>query len=81
MTSLPDTPQTRVGAAERDAAAERLQQAYAEERITGEEMEQRLQQALTATTRAELDLVTADLPADPRAAADTTATLATGGGR
>ncbi|MFJ5922975.1 DUF1707 domain-containing protein [Kitasatospora sp. NPDC092948] len=81
MTSLPDNPQTRVGAAERDAAAERLQQAYAEERLTGEEMEQRLQQALTATTRAELDLVTADLPADPRGAADTTATLATGGGR
>ncbi|WP_404868961.1 DUF1707 domain-containing protein [Kitasatospora griseola] len=80
MTSLPDTPQTRVGAAERDAAAERLQQAYAEERITHEEMEQRLQQALTATTRAELDLVTADLPADPRGDADT-ATLAAGGGR
>ncbi|MFD8478757.1 DUF1707 domain-containing protein [Kitasatospora sp. NPDC059673] len=80
MTSLPDSPQTRVGAAERDAAAERLQQAYAEERITHEEMEQRLQQALTATTRAELDLVTADLPADRPAAADT-ATLTAGGGR
>ncbi|MFF0294261.1 DUF1707 domain-containing protein [Kitasatospora sp. NPDC004614] len=80
MTSLPDTPQARVGSAERDATTERLQQAYAEERITHEEMEQRLQQALTATTRAELDLVTADLPAD-RPAGDDTATIATGGGR
>ncbi|MGW4383788.1 DUF1707 SHOCT-like domain-containing protein [Kitasatospora sp. NPDC004531] len=80
MTSLPDTPQTRVGTAERDAAAERLQQAYAEERITREEMEQRLQQALTATTRGELDLVTADLPAGPPADADAV-TIATAGGR
>ncbi|OKJ11857.1 DUF1707 SHOCT-like domain-containing protein [Kitasatospora sp. CB01950] len=79
MTSLPDSPQTRVGAAERDAAAERLQQAYAEERITHEEMEQRLQQALTATTRTELDLATADLPASP--SDDDTATIATAGGR
>ncbi|MFD8596426.1 DUF1707 domain-containing protein [Kitasatospora sp. NPDC059646] len=81
MTSLPNGPHTRVGAAERDAAAARLQQAYAEERITHEEMEQRLQQALTAATRAELDLVTADLPADRPDAADSTATIAAAGGR
>ncbi|WP_341865397.1 DUF1707 SHOCT-like domain-containing protein [Kitasatospora cheerisanensis] len=81
MTSLPDGPHIRVGAAERDAAADRLQQAYAEERISREEMEQRLQQALTAATRAELDLVTADLPAGRPAEDDSAATIATAGGR
>ncbi|RKE20696.1 DUF1707 domain-containing protein [Streptomyces sp. TLI_171] len=78
MTSQPDSPQTRIGAAERDATVDRLQQAYTEERITQDELEQRVHQALTATTRADLAPLLDDLPA---AAPATTATLTAAAGR
>ena len=48
---------------ERDAAAQRLQVAFAEQRLTDEEFDQRIRAALTARTTAELDQLTADLPA------------------
>jgi hypothetical protein len=52
--------------AERDAAAQRLQVAFAEQRLTDDEFDHRIRDALTARTRAELDLLTADLPAASR---------------
>jgi Domain of unknown function (DUF1707) len=48
---------------ERDAATQRLQAAFAEHRLTDEEFDQRVRNALTARTTAELDRLTADLPA------------------
>ncbi len=47
---------------ERDAATQRLQVAFAEHRLTDEEFDQRVRQALTARTTSELDILTADLP-------------------
>jgi len=47
---------------ERDAAAERLQVAFAEGRLTDSEFDQRMRSALTARTRAELAGLVADLP-------------------
>ena len=49
--------------ADRDAAAQRLQVAFAEHRLTDDEFDQRIRVALTARTTAELDRLTADLPA------------------
>ncbi|HYK32602.1 MAG TPA: DUF1707 domain-containing protein [Streptosporangiaceae bacterium] len=48
--------------AERDAAAQRLQVAFAESRLTDDEFDHRIRAALTARTTAELDRLTADLP-------------------
>jgi Domain of unknown function (DUF1707) len=47
---------------ERDAAAERLQIAFAEGRLTDSEFDQRMRSALIARTRAELAGLVADLP-------------------
>lgn len=55
--------------ADRDATAQRLQVAFAEQRLTDDEFDQRIRTALAARTTAELDLLTADLPAPPRAQA------------
>jgi len=48
---------------ERDATAQRLQVAFAEQRLTDDEFDERIRAALTARTTAELDKLTADLPA------------------
>jgi hypothetical protein len=48
---------------EREAATRRLQEAFAEHRLTDDEFDQRVRRALTARTTAELDGLTADLPA------------------
>jgi len=53
---------TLVSDAERDAAAERLQVAFAEGRLADTEFDQRMRSALTARTRADLAGVTEDLP-------------------
>jgi hypothetical protein len=50
--------------AERDATAQRLQVAFAEQRLTDEEFDHRIRAALTARTTGDLDQLTADLPAD-----------------
>lgn len=55
-------PDLRVGDAERDAAAERLRESYAEGRLTLDEFNERLSAALAATTERELSQVTRDLP-------------------
>jgi len=63
MTS-PDTGSGMLASnAERDAAAQRLQVAFAEQRLTDDEFDYRIRTALTARTTAELELLTADLPA------------------
>jgi uncharacterized protein DUF1707 len=58
----------RASDAERDAAIERLSEATGDGRLTLEEFSQRMDRATTARTRAELDRLTADLPADVAAA-------------
>src|SRR5690349_3207815 len=47
---------------EREAATRRLQEAFAEHRLTDDEFDQRIRRALTARTTAELDGLTDDLP-------------------
>jgi hypothetical protein len=59
MSSVSDL---RVGDAERDAAAERLRESYAQGRLTMDEFNSRLSAALSATTRRELSQLTRDLP-------------------
>jgi hypothetical protein len=54
---------TRASDAERRSIAERLKQASIEGRLTLDEFGDRMGQALAARTRAELDALTADLPA------------------
>lgn len=49
--------------AERDAVAQRLQVAFAEQRLTDDEFDHRIRVALTARTTTELAQLTADLPA------------------
>jgi hypothetical protein len=58
-------PDLRASDSERDAAAERLRLAAGEGRLTLDELADRLDAALKATTRAELEPLTADLPAAP----------------
>jgi Domain of unknown function (DUF1707) len=58
-----DPSHVLVSNAERDAAAQRLQVAFAEQRLTDDEFDQRIRAALTARTAGELDRLTADLPA------------------
>jgi hypothetical protein len=48
---------------DRDAVAQRLQQAFAERRLDDDEFDDRMRAALTARTSADLDRLTGDLPA------------------
>jgi hypothetical protein len=59
----------RVGDAERDAAATQLREHYADGRLTLDELNERLDQAFAARTRADLNTVTRDLPYISRPAA------------
>jgi hypothetical protein len=59
----------RVGDAEREAAAAQLRDHYADGRLTLEELNERLDQAFAAKTRADLSALTRDLPVTPRPAA------------
>jgi hypothetical protein len=52
----------RVGDAERDAAAERLRESFAQGRLTMDEFNDRVSAALAATTQRELTQLTRDLP-------------------
>jgi hypothetical protein len=62
------SPPIRVSDQDRDAVAERLKLAFAERRLDDGEFDERMRAALTARTSAELDTLTADLPAAARAA-------------
>jgi Domain of unknown function (DUF1707) len=59
----------RVGDADRDATAAELREHYASGRLTLEELNERLDQAFAAKTRADLNAVMRDLPSTGRAAA------------
>ncbi|MGW5864092.1 DUF1707 SHOCT-like domain-containing protein [Streptomyces sp. NPDC055239] len=78
MTSMPEKPSPRISEGVRDAAVQRLQEAYAEGHITHEEMDERLHQALTAKAHSDLESALASLPAQD---AGTTSTIAAAGGR
>ncbi|WP_343240275.1 DUF1707 domain-containing protein [Streptomyces sp. SID14515] len=78
MTSLRRSDSTRVGEDDRESAVRRVREAYAEERISHEEMDDCLGQVLAATTHGELAAALDPLPAeDP----GTTSTIAAAGGR
>jgi hypothetical protein len=59
------TPELRVADTDREQVAERLRRAAGEGRLTVDELDERLDAAFAARTRAELDRLVADLPADP----------------
>ena len=63
VAKTPEAGSMRASNAERDAVAGRLQDAFAEGRLDDDEFDQRMRQALTAKTHAELDVVLTDLPA------------------
>ncbi|WP_138966016.1 DUF1707 domain-containing protein [Streptomyces sp. YIM 121038] len=71
-------PSTLIGDGDREAAATRLQEAYADGYIAHEEMDDRLQRALTARTREDLAAALASLP-EP--AAEAASTISAGSGR
>src|ERR1700736_3932823 len=59
----------RVGDADRDAVATQLREHYADGRLTLEELNERLDQAFAAKTKADLNTVMRDLPQAMRPAA------------
>jgi hypothetical protein len=69
---------TRASDAEREAVVARLRDAASEGRLTVEELAERIDAAYAATTRAELEPLTADLPDVPMSTA-TAAVPASGG--
>jgi hypothetical protein len=71
--SPPELDSVRASDSERDAAAGRLQAAFAEGRLNDAEFDERMRTALTARTRADLARLMTDLPAD--APADAPAAL------
>jgi DUF1707 SHOCT-like domain len=58
-------PELRASHADRDRAAEILRVAAGDGRLTSEELDERLEAALSARTNSELAALTADLPAGP----------------
>jgi hypothetical protein len=78
VTSLPEDPLSLIREDDRDTAVQRLQDAYAEGHISHEEMDERLDQVLTAGKHGELVSALASLPAER---AGTTSTIAAAGGR
>ncbi|MFD4025694.1 DUF1707 domain-containing protein [Streptomyces sp. NPDC058576] len=78
MTTPQRNAASRVGEDDRESAVRRVREAYAEERISHEEMGERLDRVLAATTHGELVSALDPLPAeDP----GTTSTIAAAGGR
>jgi Domain of unknown function (DUF1707) len=63
-----ERPAIRASDQDRDEATHRLQAAFAEGRLDDAEFDLRMRTALTAVTRPELDLLSADLPAEPATA-------------
>ncbi|WP_040160993.1 DUF1707 SHOCT-like domain-containing protein [Nigerium massiliense] len=59
--STPDGPHIRIGHAERDQAVSVLQEAAAQGRLTMDELDGRVEEALSAKTRGDLHAVLADL--------------------
>ncbi|MGH4032021.1 DUF1707 SHOCT-like domain-containing protein [Actinomycetota bacterium Odt1-20B] len=78
MTQLPEDPSQLVGDDDRDSAARRLQQAYAEGYLSHEQMDERVGRVLAAGTRGEIESALASLPAEQ---AGDTATISAPAGR
>jgi hypothetical protein len=60
---LPQQPEMRVSHADRDRVAEQLRVAAGDGRLTMDELDERLEQALNARTGSELEVLVRDLPA------------------
>lgn len=67
--TLMDRDDLRIGDAEREQTMEALREHFAQGRLTREELDERLDQALSAKTGRDLARITADLPGHGRAAA------------
>lgn len=65
MSSLPEESPSRISEADRETAVQRLKEAYAEEHISHEDMDERLGQVLTARTHGELASALVSLPENP----------------
>lgn len=78
MISLPEDLPRRISEGDRDAGVRRLQEAYAAGHLSHEEMDERLQQALTASTHGELARALSTLPAED---GGTTSTIGAVSGR
>src|ERR1700689_4869309 len=74
-------PVTRASDRERDAAVQRVQEAFADGRLDDAEFDERMRAALTARTHADLDMLTADLPAATAGAGPAPVTGGGGPGR
>jgi hypothetical protein len=66
-------PELRASHADRDRVVELLRIAAGDGRLTAEELDERLEAALTARTQRELTVLTADLPAGPDSGLDVAA--------
>lgn len=78
MTSLPEDSPPLISEDDRDTGVQRLQNAYAEGHISHEELDERLDQVLTAKAHSELVSALASLPEEKPG---TTSTIAAAGGR
>ncbi|MFB4424866.1 DUF1707 domain-containing protein [Streptomyces sp. QL37] len=78
MTAMPEDRLPLISDDERETAVRRLQEAYAEGHISHEDLDERLHQVLTVTSRRELVSALSALPAEK---ADTASTIAVAGGR
>ncbi|MFI2203828.1 DUF1707 domain-containing protein [Streptomyces sp. NPDC020192] len=78
MTSSSEDPSTPLSEDDRETAVRRLQEAYADERISHEEMDERLDRVLTAKTHGDLAVALTSLPEEKPAA---TSAIGAAGGR
>ncbi|MFF8742130.1 DUF1707 domain-containing protein [Streptomyces californicus] len=78
MTSPQKNAMARIAEGDRDSAVRRVREAYAEERISHEEMDERLGRVLASTTHGELAAALDLLPAEDPGG---TETIAAAGGR
>ncbi|QHC22986.1 DUF1707 SHOCT-like domain-containing protein [Streptomyces sp. GS7] len=78
MNPLPEDSPPLIGEDDRDSAVQRLQEAYTEGLVSHEELDERLDQVLTAKAHSELVSALASLPEEHPG---TTSTIAAAGGR
>jgi Domain of unknown function (DUF1707) len=75
VSSLPEDRSSLVGEDDREAAVQRLQEAYVSGHLSHEQMDERLHQVLTATTYGEVVAALASLPEEQAATASTIAVV------
>ncbi|MFC4054526.1 DUF1707 domain-containing protein [Actinomadura syzygii] len=71
MPDVPEDPSTLIGDEDRENAVRRVQDAYAEGRVSHEDMTERLDRVLSARTRDELAKALTSLPAEKAPATST----------